>query len=51
MDLNMIRSALDAREFSRVSAGVSLRDGQCFGAEALTRWQGEYRLNASGSAR
>jgi len=40
IDLNMIRSALEARAFFLLYQPiVSLRDGSCFGAEALTRWR------------
>jgi sensor c-di-GMP phosphodiesterase-like protein len=49
MDLSTIKSALEAREFFLVYQPiVSLRDGLCFGAEALIRWRRENAvLNAS----
>jgi sensor c-di-GMP phosphodiesterase-like protein len=49
MDLNAIKSALDARELFLVYQPIlSLRDGRCFGAEALIRWRREHAvLNAS----
>jgi sensor c-di-GMP phosphodiesterase-like protein len=40
MDLNTIRSALEAREFFLVYQPIlSLGDRRCFGAEALIRWR------------
>ena len=49
MDLSTIRSALEARQFFLVYQPiVFLRDGLCFGAEALIRWRlGNMVLNAS----
>ena len=49
MDLSTIRSALEARQFFLVYQPiVLLRDGLCFGAEALIRWRlGNMVLNAS----
>jgi sensor c-di-GMP phosphodiesterase-like protein len=49
MDLNTIRSAFEAREFFLVYQPiVSVRDGLCFGGEALIRWRRDNAvLNAS----
>jgi sensor c-di-GMP phosphodiesterase-like protein len=49
MDPNTIRSALEAGQLFLVYQPiVSLRDGTCFGAEALIRWRlGNMVLNAS----
>ncbi len=49
MDISTIRSALEAGQFFLVYQPIVwLRDGRCFGAEALIRWRlGNMVLNAS----